>query len=238
MSDLPARERIILAVDTSEEADAERLTRIAWEAGARFVKLGTEISSATSWRYCSELAGSYGLNWIADAKIYDIPATVAKTVKNIAKLEHPPFGITMHTTAGQEAMRKAQAAAGGITMFGVTILTSMDRAEAWDTYGDPPDITVQKFAMNAVTAGIKGIVCSGLEVGDIKFDPDTKSLLSMVPGTRSETADTQDQARTTTPAEAIRQGADLLVIGRQINQAPDPAEAYEVLVAEIEAALQ
>jgi orotidine-5'-phosphate decarboxylase len=125
MAELPARERIILAIDTSREEDAERLATVAQEAGARFVKLGLELSSATSWRYCSELAAAHNLDWVADAKLDDIPNTVVGAVKNIKGLEHPPFGITMHTTAGSEAMRLAQEEAEAIKMLGVTVLTSI-----------------------------------------------------------------------------------------------------------------
>ncbi len=237
MTELPACERIILAIDTSREEDAVRLATVAKEAGARFIKLGLELSSATSWRHCSELAATNGLDWVADAKLDDIPNTVAKTVKNIKALEHQPFGITMHTTAGGDAMRAAQEEAEHITMLGVTVLTSIEDAEVWDMYGNSSDEVVQNLALKASVAGLRGIVCSPLEVDLIKSNPNTKDLFAMIPGTRSATVDTQDQARISTPSAAIRDGADLLVIGRQITQAADPAHAYEELVAEIEEAL-
>ena len=234
IAELPARERIILAVDTSYKTEAERLMGIAKEAGARFVKLGLELSSATSWRYCSELATKYDLDWVADAKLDDIPNTVAGAVNNIVSLDHPPFGITMHTTAGKDSMRLAQDEAGEIKMLGVTVLTSIDDSEVWDIYGNSPNETVHRLALNAYIAGLKGIVCSPLEVGAIKADKDLKDLFAMIPGTRSLSADKQDQSRVVTPADAIRDGADLLVIGRQITKASNPAEAYESIVAEIE----
>ncbi|HZP55743.1 MAG TPA: orotidine 5'-phosphate decarboxylase / HUMPS family protein [Candidatus Saccharimonadales bacterium] len=285
MAELPARERIILAVDTSSEAAADRLARTASEAGARFVKLGLQLSSATSWRQCSELAAKHGLDWVADAKLDDIPNTVAETVKNIASLEHPPFGITMHTTAGQEAMRVAQEQAGKIKMLGVTVLTSIPPEEATELFGQ--DINVEdivtiynkllenspnlqlassdelgfdeelksildtymqskaaeqvgeivlKLATKAAVSGVKGVVASPLEVGLIKRNPDTKNMFAMIPGTRSLSADAQDQVRIGTPTQAIIDRADLLVIGRQITQAEDPAQAYENLVLEIERA--
>jgi len=237
MSELPARERIILAIDTSREKDAERLARIARDAGARFVKLGLELSSATSWQYCSELAANHGLDWVADAKLNDIPNTVVNAVKNIKGLDHPPFGITMHTTSGIEAMRAAQEEAGLIKMLGVTVLTSIKDDEVLNLYHVPVRQEVQELANNAVRAGLQGIVSSPLEVGMIKNNPDTRGLFTMIPGTRSPNADVQDQARVGTPEAAIRDGADLLVIGRQITQAEDPTQAYEQLVAEIEGAI-
>lgn len=237
MADLPARERIILAIDTSLEVDAERLVQVAKEAGARFVKLGLELSSATSWQYCSDLAGRHGLDWVADAKLNDIPNTVVGAVKNIKGLEHRPFGITMHTTSGRESMRTAQEEAEDIKMLGVTILTSIKEDEALELYGVPTRQKVLDLARSAASVGLQGVVSSPLEVGLIKNTSDTQNLFTMIPGTRSTSADVQDQARVGTPAAAIKDGADLLVIGRQITQAADPAQAYEALVAEIEGAI-
>jgi len=237
MAELPARERIILAIDTSREEDAEKLAKVAQEAGARFVKLGLELSSATSWRYCSDLAAAHKLDWVADAKLDDIPNTVVGAVKNISALAHPPFGITMHTTSGIEAMRAAQKEAGPIKMLGVTVLTSIKEDEVQNLYHVPVRQKVMELSRDAVTAGVQGVVSSPLEVGMIKNDPETSTLFAMIPSTRSASADVQDQARVGTPAAAIQDGADLLVIGRQITQAENPALAYEQLVAEIEGAL-
>ena len=245
MAELPARERIILAIDTSREEDAERLATVSQEAGARFVKLGLELSSATSWQYCSELAAAHNLDWVADAKLDDIPNTVVGAVKNIKGLEHAPFGITMHTTAGSEAMRLAQEEAEAIKMLGVTVLTSIkakpeegeELSEGERMFHVPVTQKVMELARDAVRAGVLGVVSSPLEVGMIKSDPETSGLFAMIPGTRSAGSEIQDQARVGTPAGAIRDGADLLVIGRQITQAEDPALAYEALVAEIEGVL-
>jgi orotidine-5'-phosphate decarboxylase len=275
MTELTAREQIALAIDTSETAEAERLARVAQEAGARYVKLGLGLSTATSWQYCSELAGEHGLGWVADAKLKDIPNTVGEAVHNIAALEHKPFGITMFTSAGSESMSVAQREAGDIKMLGVTILTSIEAEEAARIHGigveiadimtlhemiaDMESVTEQgqqrqqaiidkyfserakekisekvlEFACEAARAGLKGVVCSPQEVGRIKQAPETSGLFAMIPGVRSLKADAQDQSRTGTPAATIEAGADLLVIGRQITQAPDPAEAYEAVVAEI-----
>jgi orotidine-5'-phosphate decarboxylase len=245
MAGLLARERIILAVDVSGEEDAERLVAIARQAGARFVKFGLELSSAASWRHCAQLAASYGLDWVADAKLDDIPRTVVAAVANIKRLEHPPCGITMHTTAGSEAMRLAQDEAGDINMLGVTVLTSIgatvddgeDLSEGERIFHVPVRQEVMELARDAARAGMAGVVCSPREVGMIKADPETRGLFAMIPGSRSADVDAQDQARVGTPAAAIRDGADLLVVGRQITQSGDPLRAYEELVSEIESAL-
>lgn len=237
MSELPAQERIILAIDTSDIDEAERLASIAYDLGARFVKLGLELSSATSWNYCSDLAASYELDWVADAKLHDIPNTTAAAVKNIKKLDHPPFGITMHTTSGHESMKAAQEEAGVIKMLGVTVLTSISKEEAAELYRQQLDMKVPELAEDAVRAGLQGIVCSPLEIGAIKSKPETANLFAMVPGVRSHGASSNDQSRVSTPGDAIRAGADLLVIGRQITKADDPSRAYKEIVKEIEAAI-
>jgi orotidine-5'-phosphate decarboxylase len=290
MSEIPAAERIILAIDTSSTDEAERLATLAHDAGARFVKLGLQIQSATSWEYCSDLAERHELDWVADAKVDDISNTSAGAVENIAKLSHRPFGITIHTKAGLDAMKMAQETAGGSLLLGVTELTSIPEQETQERYGltaeqalsklrelatshvkDDPAIAavgifnilddlsdlmsftnfekagnaiglnraelVQRLAHDAVRGTIKGIVASPREVGAIKSDPFTSNLFAMIPGTRSAGAESHDQANVDTPAAAIADGADLLVIGRQITKAENPAKAYESLVVEIEGAL-
>lgn len=94
-----------------------------------------------------------------------------------------------------------------------------------------------ELARDAAYAGLQGVVSSPREIHAIKKDPATKDLFAMIPGTRSSAISHADQARVGTPTTAIQDGADLLVIGRQITQAEDPAQAYEALVAEIEGAM-
>ncbi len=132
------KERIILAVDTSEESQARHLIQVAKGAGAQYVKMGLELGSAIGWRLCSELAAEAGVDWVADAKLCDIPNTVVQTVRNLIQYDHPPFAITMHVTSGREAMRQAQEVAGGIKMLGVTVLTSSSEGEVKEMfYGVP-----------------------------------------------------------------------------------------------------
>lgn len=236
MVELEMRERIILAIDTSTKESADRLINIAREAGARFVKLGLELFCATDWQYCSDVAARHGLDWVADAKLYDIPNTIAGAIKSLRKLEHPPFGITMHTTAGKEAMRVAQEEAGDIKMLGVTILTSVSDEDCRSMYGVSVRQKVMDLSELAAEVGLSGVVASPQEVRMIKENPITSNLFAMIPGTRSQNADAHDQARTSTPSAAIRDGADLLVIGRQITKAENPAVAFEMLVRELESA--
>jgi len=233
MAGLPGAEQIILAVDSSDEDRALELVQIAEEAGASTVKLGLELATATDWEFCSGIAERHGLQWVADAKLDDIPNTVVGAVKNLAALPHPPFAITMHTTAGIEAMTKAQEAAGVIKMLGVTILTSVTPEEAEETYGVSRLTMVKKLAHNAVKSGLAGVVASPKEVGALKDDAITGGLFAMIPGTRPKWAAANDQANVELPRVAIEAGADALVIGRPITGAEKPAEAFARLISEI-----
>ncbi|CAN5441618.1 orotidine-5'-phosphate decarboxylase [soil metagenome] len=238
MAELSARERIILAIDTSDTTEAERLAKLAADAGAKYVKLGLELSSATGWAYCANLAMNHGLGWVADAKLHDIDNTVAQTVRNIRSKSLKPFGITMHTTADIPAMQKAQEAAEDTKMLGVTVLTSVNEESCRRIYGKGRMEKVAELAIDASHANLAGLVCSPLEVGMVTSTEETSGLFTMIPGSRSSGAAHHDQANVDTPAATIMNGANLLVIGRQITQADNPAFAFEKLVAEIEGAMK
>lgn len=236
---LPAEKRIILAVDTSEKKQAEKLAALAHDAGAFVVKMGLEISSATSWERCSKIAKAHKLDWVADAKIDDISNTTKNTVINLAKLKHPPVGITIHTNSGYHSMHAAQAVAGaeGITMLGVTHLTSITDEETKVTYGFLRRTLVKRRANMAADAGIGGLVASPREISLIRKNPNTTDMFTMIPGTRSVGEDAHDQKNALTPYNAILAGADSLVIGRQITENENPGAAFIAVVEEINLAL-
>lgn len=239
--DLSAEERIVLAVDASTRQKALPLLAMAREAGAPFVKLGLELSSAPdlSWRECSRLAKTQRLGWVADAKIHDIPNTTAGIVRNLVALDHPPAAITIHASSGRKSMEAAQEIAGeaGVTMLAVTQLTSIPDGETQITHGMSASSLVSRLAGSAARAGVEGLVCSAQELAMIRSDAETAGLTTMIPGTRSVGADRGDQSRVMTPGEAILNGADFLVIGRQVSQAQDPAEAFAAVVSEIQESL-
>src|SRR6266699_3793492 len=112
--------RIVLAIDTSDGKVAEKLIILAKNNGATTVKFGLEFATAFSWTRCSELANKHSLNWIADAKLDDIPHTVEMVIANLCKLTPAPVGITVHIKAGVQALRLSQARAGTIIIFGVS----------------------------------------------------------------------------------------------------------------------
>ncbi|MDB5168861.1 MAG: Orotidine-5-phosphate decarboxylase [Candidatus Saccharibacteria bacterium] len=234
---LPAERRSALAIDTSEYDKAMELASVAHKAGASVVKLGLELITATSPQACSDIAKANKLDWVADAKLDDIPNTVAGAVRNLSKLAHPPVGITVHTNSGIEAMQAAEeiASANGITMLGVTLLTSISQEEAMSVYGMTREEVVDRRLRSAVIAGIGGYVCSPKELAKVVNGVrEYEDMFGFIPGTRSVGADAQDQKNVLTPYQAILDGADMLVIGRQVTGAADPAAAFEAVTAEIQ----
>src|SRR3989338_909748 len=225
--------RIILATDTANAAEAEKLAELAKSAGAIYIKFGLQLATAKSWQWCAKLAKKHQLDWVADAKLDDIPNTTSASVASLVKLTHSPYAITIHTTAGHQAMLGAQAKAGQVKIFGVTVLTSLSDEECQRIYGSTAKEKVLELAQSAATAGLAGIVASPQEVSMIKQNEKTKNLLTMIPGARSTRVQTVDQARVATPAETIAAGADLLVIGREITQASDPATAFAKIIDDI-----
>lgn len=232
-SKTPIAQRIILAIDTSDTKEAEKLAELAKSAGAGFIKFGLQIFTAKSWGWCAELAKKYGLEWVADAKLDDIPNTIASSIDSLKTLPLSPYAVTIHATVGQAAMQSAQKHADGVKIFAVTVLTSLTDDEVHLIYGASVKDKVMQLAKAAAGAGLAGVVASPQEVAMIKQNEVTKNLLTMIPGVRSADAQTADQSRVATPAEAIAAGADFLVIGREVSQANDPAGAFAKIVNDI-----
>ncbi len=234
---LSPNERIVLAIDTSDLTTAEKLVRLASKNGAKFVKFGLEFSTATSWKQCAQLAQKYSVRWIADAKFDDIPNTTAKAIQNILTCKPKPYGITVHGKSGIEAMQLAQKVAGRCIIFGVTELTAIPDTETRKRYGISRKKLVTTLASEIAASGAKGVVTSGKELQSITSSAAAKNLVTLIPGIRSKMSNVNDQRNTVTPADAIQNGADLIVIGREITQTDNPQRAYEKIVREIESQL-
>lgn len=258
MGELPAVEHVVLAVDTSDLGRARELAELARDAGASIIKEGLEVTSApnSSWEFAANNAGNAGLEWVADTKGDDIPTTIDGFIRNIVKLDHPPIAITMHTHAGVDSMREAHEIASehGIVMLGVTELTSIKEKELREQFGFlithlgmgelPKSITespledniirkafVHMRARQAAEAGLPGLVASAQElVYPINSDPELASKLTMIPATRSPGADRHDQNNVDTPEEATFNGANLLVIGREVTKSDDPVASFSNVV--------
>lgn len=233
-SQLSSSERIVLAIDTADEHEAEKLVALAKDCGAKYVKFGLQLASAKSWSWCAELAKKYDMQWIADAKISDIPNTVAMAVKALADLGNPPFGVTLHASCGSESLKLAKQNSGSVKLFAVTVLTSIDEAESRRIFGSTAKDKVIDLAKLAATSGIDGVVASPLEVAKIAENSETQELITLIPGSRSAGTSKNDQSRTMTPKETAEAGADLLVIGREITSSDDPKNAFDKIVKEIE----
>ena len=174
---------------------------------------------------------SAGLPIFLDLKLHDIPTTVAKAVEALAPLQ--PAILTVHAAGGHEMLFAAKRAAPAQTkIVGVTLLTSLDS-------GDLSDLGISRSAEDQVAhlawmvrdTGIDGIVCSGAEVKQAKAAwPDGYFV---VPGIRPAGADVADQKRVVTPAQALDDGASVLVIGRPITGAADPAAAIADIAASL-----
>jgi orotidine-5'-phosphate decarboxylase len=218
---------IFVAIDTP---DLERAARIAdavrEDAGG--VKLGLEFFSANGPAGVLRIA-QLGLPIFLDLKLHDIPTTVAKAVIALAPLE--PAILTVHASGGQEMLEAAKAAAPTRTkVVAVTVLTSFDANDLEQTgISSPPAEQVARLARLAYAAGLNGIVCSGMEVAEATAR--WPGGFFVVPGVRPAGADVADQKRVVTPLQALDDGASVLVIGRPITGAPDPAQAIREINA-------
>jgi orotidine-5'-phosphate decarboxylase len=225
---------LILALDVPTRADAAPLLR-SLRGSLRWVKIGLQMFTACGPDIVREVAG-HGFQVFLDLKLHDIPHTVAKAVESLAPL---PIGmLTLHTSGGHEMMVAArtaqQQAKPDLLLLGVTVLTSMDAAALAETgVPDAPGAQVARLARLATDAGLRGLVCSPLEVSLLRAQLPAEVQL-ITPGIRpaGETG-TDDQKRTLTPAEAARVGANFIVVGRPILKASDPAAAARMILAEL-----
>jgi len=212
---------IFVALDTPDLARALEIAE-AVRAHAGGLKLGLEFFAAQGPDGVRRL-GAVGLPIFLDLKLHDIPNTVAKSVEALAPLE--PAILTVHAAGGHEMLLAARRAAPSSTrIVAVTLLTSLDAGDLADLGIDRmPAEQVARFAWVARDAGVDGIVCSGEEVaGAHAAWPEG---FFVVPGIRPAGSDIGDQKRVVTPARALADGASVLVIGRPITGAPDPARA-------------
>jgi orotidine-5'-phosphate decarboxylase len=221
---------IFVAIDTP---DLERARYLAQQvqADAGGVKLGLEFCSANGPAGVTSIR-ELGLPVFLDLKLHDIPNTVAKAVEALRPLE--PAVLTVHAAGGRTMLEAAKAAAGPATkVVAVTVLTSLD-GEDLRSIGvqSEPREQVARLAELARSAGLDGIVCSGAEVGAAHAAwPDGYFV---VPGVRPPGADVSDQKRVVTPRQALQDGASMLVIGRPITGASDPAAAIRDIAATLQ----
>lgn len=230
--------RVICALDTKRTPDAMALCqKIHPFVGA--VKLGLEFFTANGRQGVRELAG-LNIPIFLDLKFHDIPNTVAQAVR--AAMELDVSILTVHTMGGVDMMKAAADAARDEAekhskiaplIMGVTVLTSMNNDDLQDIgVTSTVDDQVINLACRAQAAGLDGVVCSAHELKVVK-ERCGRNFKAIVPGIRPASSDVNDQKRVMTPKEAVDNGADFLVIGRPITQAPDPAQAAKDILDEI-----
>jgi orotidine-5'-phosphate decarboxylase len=218
-------ERLIVALDVPGAAEARALVERIGDA-ACFYKVGLELFMAGGYFELIDWLVGRGNRVFADLKMFDIPETVARAVANLRGR-----GIGFATVHGNQAMMKAAAAEkGDVKVLAVTVLTSLDRGDL-DDLGFSCDVErlVLSRARRAMEAGCDGVISSGLEAPRLKAQFKER-LLVVTPGIRPvENKPADDQKRTVDVAQAFANGADYIVVGRPVRDAPDPRRAAEAI---------
>ncbi|WP_128290447.1 orotidine-5'-phosphate decarboxylase [Afifella aestuarii] len=226
-----ARDRLIVGLDLPDLAAARAMVETLGDT-VTFYKIGMELVFADGLSLIEPLRAE-GKRIFLDMKLLDIDNTVAGGIANLARL-----GATLTTVhAYPKAMRAAAAARADadLGLLAVTVLTSMDDADLDEAgYAESAAELVRRRAAQARASGIDGIVCSPLEAEAMRalLGPD---MLIVTPGVRPTSATSDDQKRVMTPADALRAGADYLVVARPVVKAADPKASAQAIVDEIEA---
>jgi len=231
---IDARERLIVALDLPTAEEARKMVEDL-DGVVRFFKVGLALQLAPGVQNLIESLIREGKKLFLDYKYYDIPQTLKKAVAQAAKL-----GVSFLTVHGSaKLIRGAVEGRGnsGLKLFAVTVLTSMDAvdiAEMGYTQHSVEELVLVR-ARKALEAGCDGVIASGQEAQRIK-EISKGNLLVVTPGIRPDGYPEDDQARKTTPRDAILAGADYLVVGRPITEAADQRREAEKIVKEMQSA--
>ncbi|MGP1357039.1 orotidine-5'-phosphate decarboxylase [Roseicyclus sp.] len=223
-------DRLIVALDVSNAVEGLALADRIGDA-VSFYKIGLGMLTGGGLALANELKQERGKRIFLDMKFFDIGATVEKAVRGIAA-----FDLDFLTVHGDPQVVRAatEGASGtGLKILAVTVLTSNDRADLDANMIVPGDVAeiVATRAARAFDAGADGVIASPHEAAMIRALPEARGRLIVTPGVRPEGSDRGDQKRVATPAEAIRSGADHIVVGRPVWQAADPAAAARAILA-------
>ena len=228
-----AKDRLAVALDFPTAAQALALVD-RLDGTCRWFKVGMELFYASEASLIQTLRNR-GFEVFLDLKLHDIPNTVAGAVRSVTTTGASL--LTIHAAGGERMMSAAAEAAlapGSPRLLAVTVLTSMDAADLNGVgIAAAPAEQVMRLAELAQRSGIVGMVCSPLEVAALRARLAPGTML-VIPGIRPAGDAAGDQRRIATPASAIRDGASLLVVGRPITQATDPAAAAAAILSEIE----
>jgi len=233
---MPARDRLIVALDVPGAAQARQLVQSLGETVNTY-KIGKQLFTAEGPHLVRELVSS-GRRVFLDLKFHDIPNTVAEAVRSAADLGVAM--LTVHASGGRKMLEAAAEAAAQSAskplVLAVTVLTSLSDSDLQEI-GVAGNVLTQVLRLGALarSAGCGGLVASAHEASELRRELGDGFAI-VTPGVRPAGADVGDQARVLTPRDAIAAGATYLVVGRPIVKAADPAKAAEAIIAEIEAA--
>jgi orotidine-5'-phosphate decarboxylase len=222
---IPRAERLIAALDFADAEQAKVLVQRLGDS-VRFYKVGLELFMAGGIFDLIEWLAKRGNKVFADLKFFDIPETVAAAVRNLRNR-----GITFATVHGNQAMLEAAGEAkGDVKILAVTMLTSLDQGDLDDLgFRCDAEALVLSRARRALEAGCDGVISSGMEAPALKRELGDR-LLVVTPGIRPiQNRPADDQKRTVDVAQAFANGADYIVVGRPIRQAPDPRAAAQAI---------
>ena len=228
----PADDRLIVALDLPSALDGLELAQKLGDA-VSFYKIGLGMLTGGGLALARELKDEHGKRIFLDMKLFDIGATVEAAVRGLAQFDLD--FLTVHGDPHVVRAAREGPADSDMKILAVTILTSLDRADLDDGMiqkGDIPEIVAERAA-RAFEAGADGVIASPREATLIRALPSASGRLIITPGVRPAGADKGDQKRISTPAQAIADGADHIVIGRPIWRAPDPRAAAEAVLAEM-----
>jgi len=251
---MKAKDRIIVALDVDSP---EKAISLVW-ALAPYVgcfKIGLQLTyvmlkqmifpsnekeAIENLKTIRQLFGSIGPQLFWDTKLDDIPNTVIGASRALAEMRVRMFNI--HASCSIAAMMGAKENSGNALVLAVTVLTSLSEENAYLIFVAPSKAKVIQFARDAKLAGVDGIVCSPQELKILSQQKELSGLIKVTPDIQPNWSVAGDQKRITTPAQAIKDGADCLVIGRPITNPPEkigsPVEAVKLIIEEITLALK
>ena len=226
-------DRLIVALDVPNAVVGLEMANRIGDA-VSFYKIGLGMLTGGGLALANELKQEHGKRIFLDMKLFDIGATVEAAVRGLAQFDLD--FLTVHGDPHVVRAAKEGAAGTDLKILGVTILTSLDRADLDASLireGDIPELVVAR-ALHAFEAGADGIIASPQEAALIRAQPEAAGRLIVTPGVRPSGAALGDQKRVTTPAQAIKNGSDHIVVGRPIWRADDPAQAARDVLSKIE----
>ena len=226
-------DRLIVALDVPNALDGLQLAERLGDA-VSFYKIGLGMLTGGGLALADELKKEHGKRIFLDMKLFDIGATVEAAVRGLAQFDLD--FLTVHGDPYVVRAAKEGAAGSDLKILAVTILTSLERSDlnsAMIKDGAVPDLVVER-AGRAFDAGADGVISSPNEAALIRALPEAAGRLIVTPGVRPAGADLGDQKRVATPANAVKNGVDHIVVGRPVWKAADPRAAAEAIVAEMQ----